>query len=258
MLVIMCCLLIAAGQSPYQPLTYIPEAVYPANVYNTQADSFTFGRVTVKMANIKGRERQTVSFWCRSTLAVTFNSDTVFSRFYPDVEALGGYSGIYSEAKQLGKYLFISKYGDYNGRTIVVDSLGGVIDIPGGITYYTPMLDWIVAEQNTDIGGLSVYNIASAKMVFDSERHNIDTCYTCERYITDVVYDEKHLFIVYMNDDENNGLSEKGLYCLRFEHETQQVSIVRVPVEYIDGLPKINSMNTPNERCFCCAPLIHN
>lgn len=247
----------------YVPATQIPAATYPASSYITQADTFNFGKLTIRVANIKAREHQTVSFWCRASIAITRNSDTVFSRYYSDIHAVGGCSGIYMEPTIRGGYLFVSKFGDYNGRTVIIDSIGKTLDIHGGITYYNPLVDWIVAEHNSDIGGLSVYNTKTGKLVFDSEEPQIngDTCIICGRYLTDVRYDERYLYVVYINDEENYGQQKEMLRSFRFEHDTQKITLASVPAEYIDALPQLEAINDPAEQlpsgyCNCGAPII--
>lgn len=253
----------AAIAQRYVPATQIPVAIYPAASYFTQADSFNFGKLTIRLANIKAREHQTVAFWCRASIAVMHKTDTIFSRYFADVDAVGGCSGVYMEPVIRGGYVFVSKFGDYNGRTIVIDSTGNTLDMHGGITYYNPLIDWIVAEHNSDIGGLSVYNTKTEKLVFDSEEPQIngDTCFTCGRYLTDVRYDERYLYVVYMNDEENFGNQTGMLRAFRFEHDTQQVTLAAVPAEYIDALPKLEAINDPTDQlpanyCNCGAPII--
>lgn len=255
------CQLVAVSAQRYTPATQIPAIVYPASAYATYVDSFNFGRVTIRLANIKARERQSVSFWCRGVVAVTYNSDTIFSRYYADIDAAGGCSGIYMQPIMRGGYMFISKFGDYNGRTLAMDTTGKVLDMRGGITYYNPLIDWIIAEHNSDIGGLSVFNTKTGKLVFDSEEPQIngDTCYICGRYLTDVRYDERYLYVVYMNDAENANQQSGLVRSFRFEHDTQQMSLVPVPIAYIDALPQmevINDVLGSNANCNCGLPII--
>lgn len=245
------------------PATKIPVNTYPEASYTTQADSFNYGKLTIRVANIKAKPHQTVSFWCRASIAITHQSDTVFSRYYADVDAAGGCSGVYIEPVVKGNYIFVSKFGDYNGRTVIIDTTGTILDIHGGITYYNPIVDWIVAEHNSDIGGLSVYNTKSGKVVFDSEEPQIngDTCFICGRYLTDVRYDERYLYVVYINDEENFGTQKEVLRAFRFEHDTQKITLAAVPAEYIDALPQLEAINDPTEQlpagyCNCGPPVI--
>lgn len=253
---------LALSAQRYQPSTQIPAANYPTSAYTVNADSFSLGRLNVRMANIKAKPHQTISFWCRAALAITYNADTVFSRFYPDVHAVGGCSGLYMQPIVRGGYVFVSKFGDYEGRTIAIDTTGKVLDIRGGVTYYSPLIDWIVAEHNSDIGGLSVYNTKTGKVIYDSEEPQIngDTCFICGRYLTDVRYDERYLYVVYMSDDENNNQQSGMVRSFRFEHDTQQISLAPVPTAYLDDLPQVEVINDPLANgamdCNCGTPIL--
>lgn len=255
------CISLAVSAQRYTPTTQIPATTYSVVAYNTQADSFSVGKLVVRLANIKAREKQNVSFWCRASLAVTYNSDTVFSRFYADVHPAGGCAGFYMQPAVHGSYIFISKFGDYRGRTIAIDTTGKVLDIRGGITYYNPLIDWIVTEHNSDIGGLTVYNTKMGKLVFDSEEPQIngDTCFICGRYLTDVRYDERYLYVVYMSDDENNNQQSGSVRSFRFEHDTQAISLAPVPTAYLDDLPQVEVINDPLANgavdCNCAIPI---
>lgn len=246
----------------HHSITQIPAATYPASAYVVNTDSFKLGAMTMHLTNIKAKPHQTISFWCRAALAITYNGDTVLSRFFPDVHAVGGCSGIYMQPIVRGSYVFVSKFGDYQGRTIAIDTTGKVLDIRGGITYYNPLIDWIVAEHNSDIGGLSVYNTKTGKLVFDSEAPQIngDTCYICGRYLTDVRYDERYLYVLYMNDEENNHQENGILRSFRFEHDTQAISLEPVPTAYFDNLPQLETINNPTDSavidCNCAPPML--
>ena len=259
--VTLCMCLLGMAQQ-YQPTTQIPAATYPASAYVVNTDSFKLWAMTMHLTNIKAKPHQTISFWCRSALAITYKTDTVFSRFYPDVHAVGGCSGLYMQPIIRGSYVFISKFGDYHGRTIAIDTTGKVLDIRGGVTYYNPLIDWIVAEHNSDIGGLSVYNTKIGKLVYDSEAPQIngDTCYICGRYLTDVRYDERYLYVLYMNDEENNHQENGMLRSFRFEHDTQAISLAEVPTAYFDNLPQLETVNNPQSNsevnCNCMSPIL--
>lgn len=256
------CILFALNAQRYQPATQIPNTTYSELAYNTQADSFHFGKLTIRLANIKARQKQNVSFWCRGAVAVTHDADTIFSRYYADISAAGGCSGMYIQPVLHGSYVFLSKYGDYRGRTIAIDTNGKVIDIRGGITYYNPLMDWIVAEHNSDIGGLSVFNTKTGKIVFDSEEPQIngDTCFICGRYLTDVRYDERYLYVTYMSDEENNNQQSGMVRSFRFEHDTQAISLAPVPTAYLDNLPHMEVINdvlsTFPYNCNCGHPIL--
>jgi hypothetical protein len=71
-------------------------------------------------------------FACRAWLYIRKNRKTVSKKFY-DIDPVGSCSGLYLPSQQpLKDYFIISKFGDYDGETLLIDASGKLTTLQGG------------------------------------------------------------------------------------------------------------------------------
>lgn len=146
---------------------------YPSKKYTIKKDTFNFHQVSIVLIQVKlknDKDFDSHSAFCRIWMIVKMRERITKEIFYNDCEALGGCSGIFVSSKQpIGDYFILSKFGDYNGRIILVDSLGGVLSYPGGEYYLTDDNRYLFSIYNSDVGGLTVFDLKKRKLLYSAD-----------------------------------------------------------------------------------------
>jgi hypothetical protein len=133
--------------------------------------------VKVKVINGMGHRRYLSRIW-------TYVNNKPVDSIYYTPEAVGGYMGI-SLAKEVNGHLVFSKFGDYNGRTLIVDGLGQIRSIIGANIYYDPIAKYLFSIWGSDEAGFSVYDLEKDSLLIakvgvrirPSSFHKIDNQY---------------------------------------------------------------------------------
>lgn len=105
---------------------------------------------------------------CRAWFEVRMQGKVLRQVYYDDVEALGGYYGIFVPAKQpLSEFFLATKRGDYDSRLLMVGADGSVADLPGGLYFATSDQRFLIGEQQKDQPAVIVVDVASRRVVID-------------------------------------------------------------------------------------------
>lgn len=175
---------------------------FPKSNYNIKNDTFEFMQfkvvkilVSKKTNNIEG---------CKCWIKILSGEKIISEKRY-NTEAVGGCSGIYmSEKGQAQNYLILSKFGDYEGLTILIDSLGKINEFIGGSYYMSKDKSFLFSIWDSDLAGLSILNLNTGKKVYEKELIDEERFYT-------VYFQDKRYYITY----EDGGFSEFDLKTLK-------------------------------------------
>lgn len=113
--------------------------------------------IKIRVVNGMGRTRYV------SQIRTYCNDNPVDSMFYTP-EAVGGYKGI-SPGIELCGHMVFSKHGDYNGRTLIVNSSGQIQSIIGGDTYYDSISKLLFTSWESDDSGFAVYDLENDSLL---------------------------------------------------------------------------------------------
>ncbi|HEY1204089.1 MAG: hypothetical protein ABSH46_21285 [Bryobacteraceae bacterium] len=148
-----------------------PEA-YPSETFRVTEGRFLLGDVTVRIVQARKTTYDTSPpSACRAWFEVRKQGRLLKRLYYDDIEALGGWYGIFVPKKQpLPDYFVAVKQGDYDGRLLLVARDGSLADLPGGAFFVTPDKRFIVGEHSMDTDVLAVADVARRRIVIDGER----------------------------------------------------------------------------------------
>ncbi|OYU97367.1 MAG: hypothetical protein CFE21_03485 [Bacteroidetes bacterium B1(2017)] len=147
---------------------------YPATKFVSITDTNYFGTIQIVITQTHPKNVSEALFFCRSWLTVSKNGKTVYQKHY-DIEPVGGCSGLYPAKNQPCKtYFILSKFGDYNGQTILIDSSGKVTSISGGTFSISADKNYLFATFDSDISGISIYDLKKGRLVLSHEIENND------------------------------------------------------------------------------------
>lgn len=98
--------------------------------------------------NSRGRN-ENPPYFCSSYLQVTNSKGNMKYKHFPDIEPVGGWMGVWHvKHDALKNFIFFVKHGDYDGRTIIIDNLGDIYDIEGGL--FTIYKNYVISIYCTD------------------------------------------------------------------------------------------------------------
>ncbi len=181
---------------------------YPINKYTIKSDTFDFDSFKIELIQVKLLDAQTydsTSTYCRIWLTVKKGNTTIDKLFFNDCDAVGGCSGIYATKDQPRKDFFIlSKFGDYDGQIIIIDTSGKINTFFGGHYFLSPDNKYLFSPYSSDLSGLTVYDLAMNRVLFTSD--------TIRTYLAGFyLYDNKY-FAIASDDVKRKGQTEIVIY----------------------------------------------
>jgi len=146
---------------------------YDTDFYKVKSQNISFKNVTVKLIKVNTKASVESDFYCRAWLVVLVNDSLCDSLYFDNMVGKAGCSGIYFETEQpLVDNLILVKYGDYDGRTIVVDSQGKVHNLQGGRYFLTRDKRFLFSVYESDLNGLTVYDFKFKKVAYSNDSLN--------------------------------------------------------------------------------------
>lgn len=232
----------ALGQiDNYKPFLEID---YPTNKYSVKADTFTFRIFKIELTQTKLLDYKTydsTATYCRLWLTVK-EGNTIIDKYYVNsCEAVGGCSGIYASKEQTRKdYFILSKFGDYDGEIIIIDKSGKIKTFFGGHYYLSPNNKYLFSPYNSDLSGLTVYDLSKNKVLFTSD--------TLQTYLEDFyIYDDNYFAIVSENERELVHTS-----IATFDFKTNTLIKSKVHDNYLAKAKRLKSYNVFQYKpCSC-------
>jgi len=105
--------------------------------------------------------------YCSAEVTVEGSSGSM-RRVYADIEPVGAQFGVAILPNPIERYRAVAKLGDYDGRLLLVDAGGGVVDLPGPAHFlaYGRML---IVEHHSDVYAVTVYDVSANVQVFAAD-----------------------------------------------------------------------------------------
>jgi len=104
---------------------------------------------------------------CFSEIIIYNGSKIKDSLKFDNIESLGGNSGLYKYSEKINNNVIISKFGDYDGRTIIINQYGKIYNIIGGEIYFDKKNSFIISKYDSDLNGFSVFDIKNETLVME-------------------------------------------------------------------------------------------
>jgi hypothetical protein len=171
---------------------------YPKDKYHLMSNSFKLRNLIIRIRQVSPLQPLDYNsidnsfFYCRAWLTVSKDNKPIYQRFFKSIEPLGGCSGLFIPSIQPRKdYFVIIKYGDYDGRIFIIDSLGNVSDKIGGSFWLSNNKRYLFSEYNSDLYGLTVFDFSCGRCLFsDTTRLYFNKWYFQDnKYVSRGFYD---------------------------------------------------------------------
>lgn len=208
---------------------------YPTSKYSIKADTFDFVDFKIELRQAKLRDYKTydsTAAYCRIWLTVKKGNAVVDKLFINDCEAVGGCSGIYISEEQTRKdYFILSKFGDYDGRILIIDTTGKIKSFIGGHYYLSADNKYLFSPYSSDLSGLTVYDLSKNQVLFSSD--------TIRTYLADFYYYDNKYFAIVSDDVKKINQTD----IVTYDFKTNKLILTTVDDKYIEKAKRLKSYN---------------
>ena len=104
--------------------------------------------------------------YCKAEIEIFKNGIKIDSIYFSEIEPVGGHCGllVYNEVQQ--NHIIISKFGDYDGQTIIINARGEKFNTIGGYVSIDYKSGLLFSIYDSDMAGFSVFDLNHDKEVF--------------------------------------------------------------------------------------------
>lgn len=99
---------------------------------------------------------------CSATLYIRKKLTKTDSLSFQQIEAVGGAYGFTTPTKVMD-HMVLTKHGDYDGRTIVINDNGDIFDIAGGMVYLDSNL--LFSFYESDVPGIAIFDLSTDSLI---------------------------------------------------------------------------------------------
>jgi len=159
---------LATGQTPTSPNGSKPFVAkdYPAGKFLVTKNDYAFGDLKVRVIDVKNLGYKDIPHYCSAWVEVLKGEQPIKQVHYADIEPVGFSFGAFVPQQQtVPDYFFVVKEGDYDGRLLLINKDGGVVDLPGGFYFVTGDKRFLISEYASDSSGLTVFDLVNHSII---------------------------------------------------------------------------------------------
>ena len=216
------------------------EKDFPLDKFIIKKERNTLGTITVDVIQVKPiKQGDSKQFACRTWLTIS-EKEKIIKELTQDMEGVGGCYGFYFPDKQPNKNLIvISKFGDYDGRLLIVNNKGELKDYLGGKFYVSADNKYIFSNYDSDLSGTSVIDLIKNELIYSGE---------LKQYLAAWYYQDGQYYAIISDDVIVNG--ETG--HLVFDFVTKEFKELRTK-DSVDISRRLRVYNDPMTltNCHC-------
>ncbi|MHA3789309.1 hypothetical protein ACX0HA_13955 [Flavobacterium hauense] len=238
LLIVLLFTLVASGQNnnsiAFDVNNYSPEK------YNIKTQPFTFNEFRIEVTHVSPKDdNQQADFICRFWILIKSGNKVIDGRYYDNSESLGGCSGIYVDQLQPKDYFILTKFGDYNGELLLIDTTGKIQQYHGGIYHISSDSKYLFSTYDSDLSGITIFDLSKNKLVFTSDD------------LKDYIYG------IYYKDGKYFGLAQQAVkipfksVIHTFNPKNGSISRSEVDDKYVKKSKLLNSSKLPADNCQC-------
>lgn len=223
---------------------------YPSNKYKILTDTASFSKFKIKIIKIHPINNQytdSTFFYCRVWLTVKQGKKTIIQKYYKSIEPVGGCSGLFiPENQQRKDYFIISKFGDYDGSILILDTTGRITEKIGGSFYISKNRQYLFSNYDSDAEGLTVYDFKNNRVLYskmESILYRLGDWYFQDGMYFAIAYDE--------NSEEKE--QQQNIKIATFDFKRNKLVITTVDKLYMKDKNKLKLYNDfeHDEKCNC-------
>ena len=104
--------------------------------------------------------------YCKAKIEILINGLKIDSINFSEIEPVGGHYGLLIYNELIKDHIVISKFGDYDGQTIIINKKGQKFITIGGCVSVDTESGLLFSIYNSDLAGFSVFDLNEDKEVF--------------------------------------------------------------------------------------------
>ncbi len=215
------------------------KADYPSSRYTIKSDTSYLGKVQIVITMARPKIMAAENIYCRSWLTVLKNGKITDQKMY-DIEPVGGCSGLYKPNKQpLNNYFLISKFGDYKGQTILVDSSGTITTLSGGSFSVSADKNYLFTMHDADVPGITIYDIKNKKIILNDERND-------DEQYNEFYYQKGKYYVSFVAE-----ASAKELSVGTIDLKNKKLEVNKKPTSFLKTTNKMQVYNSVQSLSSC-------
>jgi hypothetical protein len=230
------------GKNAEQPILEFKYIDYPASKFNLQIDSFTLGAYLIEFIQVTNKSDDNEPL-CRSWFRLKQFGKVANQVYFDNIKPNITCAGIYIPEIQPRKDFFIaSKFGDNDGKLIVINRLGEIKLLKGGQFYLTNDKRLIFTNHASEENGLTVFDLNTEKVLFEGK---------VSKPLADWYYQDSRFFATVSNDIIVNN----KINLMYFDITTNKPVLQQVTSGYVRKDKAIKLFNSIAEVNDCkCKP----
>jgi len=143
-------------------------AIKPSD--GNKTEYLNLGNIEVEIS-LKNNTKKEINaaFNCNAGIKVFKNNAQINQLYFNLIEPVGDRAGLVFSSQPIKDLIIISKYGDYDGRIIIISEKGQIQNYRGGSYFITGNGKFIVSPWHSDLSGITVYDAVNKKVVAQKE-----------------------------------------------------------------------------------------
>lgn len=149
---------------------------YPAGSFRVSRHDYPIGNFTVRIIQAKAvyNASSPPPSYCRAWLEVREGGGVMRQAYFDDIDPVGGNFGIFLPNHQPINDSFVAlKFGDYDGRLLLVGKDGSLADLPGGDFFLTPDKRYLIGSHDSDYQSPFVIDVVRRSLVIDGAKEKL-------------------------------------------------------------------------------------
>jgi hypothetical protein len=174
--------------------------------FNTEFQTFTLDSIKIEIAQIFRKEFSYDKFNCKAIIPTKTNNKIINELYLENIEPVGSsYEICFNKNQFIKNYIIDSKYGDYEGFVIIIDSKGKILKKLGGNYFISLNKKYLISDWNSDLSGITVFDFDKNSFIYSKEL----PVYLSKWHLNGGKYyaaqwdDDKEINVIYMFDPEN-------------------------------------------------------
>ena len=138
--------------------------------YNIEIQTFYLDSVIVEIAQILRKKFDGDNFNCKAIIQTRTKNRNIDELYFENIEPVGSSYGICFTKNQTNKkYIIGSKYGDYDGLLIIINSTGKILGESGGNYFVSKDKKYLFSDWYSDLTGITIFDLEKNAVVYSKE-----------------------------------------------------------------------------------------
>ena len=138
--------------------------------FNIEIQTFDLDSVIVEIAQIVRKKFDGDNFNCKAIIQTRTKNRKIDELYFDNIEPVGSSYGICFTKNQTNKkYIIGSKYGDYEGLVIIINSNGKILRKSGGNYFVSEDKKYLVSDWYSDLTGITIFDLEKNMIVYSKE-----------------------------------------------------------------------------------------